>query len=155
MPSKPDFDLEKAHRYFAAECFNRTWDYIDKSPRTPEEDEKMLMLTMASFYHWTQRPDCTPGNLSIGYWQLARVHALLHHAEPARHYGQLCLKYSQGEGTEPFHLAYAYEALARAEAVAGDNAKRDEYLRLGHEVSKTLDDPETKERFLADLATIS
>jgi len=155
MTPKADFDMEKAHRYFAAECFNQAWDYIDKSTRTMEEDEQMLMLTMASFWHWTQRSDCTPGNLSIGYWQLSRVHALLRQAEPARHYGQLCLKHSRGESTEPFHLAYAYEALARAESVNGDAAKRDEYLRLALEVGEALNDPETKKSLLADLSTIS
>jgi hypothetical protein len=154
MKKLTDIELEKAHRYFSAECFNRTWDYIDKPARTPEEDERMLMLSMASFWHWSQRPDCTPGNLSIGYWQLSRVHALVRQPEAARQYGKLCLKYSQGEGTLPFHLAYAYEALARAESVAGDKAKKEEYLRLAREAGETLKDPETKQQFQKDLASI-
>jgi hypothetical protein len=147
-------EIENAHRFFSAECFNRAWDYIDKPTRSPEEDERMLMLSMASFWHWSQRPDCTPGNLSIGYWQLSRVHALMRQPEAARHYGKLCLQHSQGEGTLPFHLAYAYEALARAESVAGDTAKKEEYLRLAREAEETLKDPETKQQFQKDLADI-
>jgi hypothetical protein len=154
MEKSPAFDLELAHRYFSADCFNRAWDYIDKPTRTPEEDETMLMLSMASFWHWSQRPDRTAGNLSVGYWQLARVHALLRQPDMARHYGQLCLKYSQGEGTLPFHLAYAYEALARAESMAGNAAKKDEYLRLARDAGETLKDPKTKQQLLADLETI-
>jgi hypothetical protein len=66
MDQDPGLDLEKAHRYFSAECFNRAWDYIDKPSRTPEEEQAMLLLSLASLWHWTQRPDCTPGNLFIG-----------------------------------------------------------------------------------------
>jgi hypothetical protein len=154
MSDDPKFDLEQVHRYFSAECFNRAWDYIDKPTRTPEEDEMMLALSMVSFWHWSQRPDRTPGNLSVGYWQLSRVHAILRQPDAARHYGQLCLKYSQGEGTLPFHLAYAYEALARAEAIAGNGLEKDKYLRLARDVGDTLKDPETKQQLFADLTKI-
>ena len=155
MDSQPGFELEKAHRYFSVECFNRAWDYIDKPTRSPEEGQAMLLLSMVSLWHWTQRPDCTPGNLSIGYWQLARVHALLGQADLARQNGLLSLEHSHGEGTEPFHLGYAYEALARAEAVAGNQAKKDEYLRLAGEVGETMTDAESKQMLLNDLATIN
>ena len=114
----------------------------------------MLLLSMASLWHWTQRPDCTPGNLSIGYWQVARVYALLGQADAARQYAQLCLKSSQGEGTLPFHLGYAYEALARAEMVAGNSARMKEYLELARQVSEKMADPEAKKQLLDDLATI-
>jgi len=33
-------DKKKLHRTFAVDCFNRTWDLIEKGERTPEEDEK-------------------------------------------------------------------------------------------------------------------
>ena len=70
--------------------------------------------------HWTQRPDCTSTNLSIGYWQTARIYALLGQAENARRYAQMCFEVSQQPGVKPFFLAYAYEALAQAEAAAGE-----------------------------------
>ncbi len=65
------------HRYFSAQCFNRAWELIRRIDRTELESEQMLLLAQASLWHWTQRPDCTPRNLSIGYWQLSRVFALL------------------------------------------------------------------------------
>jgi tetratricopeptide (TPR) repeat protein len=154
MSKPPEVDLEKAHRHFSADCYNQAWEYIDKPARTPEEDERMLMLSMASFWHWTQRPDCTAGNLSIGYWQLARVYTLLGRLEPARHYCHRCLEESQKEGTLPFHKGYAYEALARAEQAAGDTNKVKEFLALAREVSETMTDPDDKMQLLADLATI-
>ena len=120
MPVTPSFDLKAAHRYFAADCFNNAWTLIEKPDRTPEEDEQMLRLNQASMWHWTQREDCTNRSLSIGYWQASRIHALLGRAAEARHYGELSLKYGSEE--PPFFRGYAHEALARAEAKAGDRA---------------------------------
>ena len=36
----------------------------------------MILYALASLWHWTQRPDCSTTNLSIGYWQAASVYAL-------------------------------------------------------------------------------
>ena len=88
MSQKPDFELSSAHRYFSAECFNRTWDFINKPKRTAEDNQKMILLSLASLWHWTQRSDCTPTNLSIGYWQASRVYVLVGQVENARIYGQ-------------------------------------------------------------------
>ena len=37
-----DFDLAAAHRYFAVDCFNATWELIDKKDRTAEGKDEML-----------------------------------------------------------------------------------------------------------------
>ena len=153
--SKPEFDVQKAHQWFAVSCFNGTWSYIDKESRTPQEEEEMLQTTMASAYHWSQREDCKPQNLSIGYWQISRVHALCGHGGEAVRYGQLCLDVSQGEGIDPFALGYAYEALARGEAVVGNRPKADEWLAKANAVAESITDEETKKMLLDDLATIS
>jgi hypothetical protein len=154
MAKKPDFDVISAHKYFSAECFNRTWDYMDKPIRTKNENEAMLHLSLASLWHWTQREDCTSTNLSIGYWQVSRVFALLRQADNARHYGELCLEASQKEGVPPYYFGTAYEALARAELVAGNLDKMELFLIQAHQVATMLTDPEEKKMLLSDLATI-
>jgi hypothetical protein len=152
MPKKPSFDTAEAHRYFSAQCFNQAWELIDKTDRTTEEDRQMLLRTQASLWHWTQREDCTDQNLSVGHWQTARVYALLGQADNAREHGRLSLEYSAKE--PPFYQAYAYEALARAEMVAGDKAAMAEYLDKARELTETLTDPDEKKFLEADLATI-
>jgi hypothetical protein len=154
MTKKPDFDLFSAHKYFAAQCFNQTWDYIDKPARTKSEEDSMLRLSMTSLWHWTQREDCTPTNLSVGYWQVSRVFALLQQAENAKHYGELCLEVSQKEGVLPFYLGYAYEALARAELVAGNRGKMADYLVQAQHTITLISDAEEKKMLLKDLETI-
>ena len=37
MSDKPDFDTAAVHRYFSATCFNKTWEFIDNSHRSPYE----------------------------------------------------------------------------------------------------------------------
>ena len=154
MPDSPGFDLEKAHRYFSSECFNRAWDLIDKPSRTPEEDRSMLQLGLASLWHWSQRPDRTPINLSIGYWQVSRIHVLLGQAGAAREYAQSALQASMSAGDFPFYLAYAYEALARAEALDGNAQAMEEYMQKARELTERVPDPDDKKQLLADLATI-
>lgn len=123
---QPTFDEAQGHRFFATNCFNRTWELIDMSNRTEADNEQMLLRAYSSFWHWTQRDDCTARNLSIGYWLLSRVHALLKHPDLARQYGELSLKHAGGE--PPFFVGYAHEALARAARVAGDHAQHDRHL---------------------------
>ena len=127
---EPDFDVAAAHRWFAAHCFNAAWELIDKPNRTTEEDEQMLRLSLASAYHWTQRPDCSNETNSVGYWQTSRIYALLNQPDNARRYGNLALASASHEGVGPFYRAYAYEALARAEALAGNHDLADYFLRL-------------------------
>jgi len=154
MTKGPDFDVAAAHKYFSVEFFNKAWDYIDKPNRSIDEADMMLHLSLASLWHWTQREDCTSTNLSIGYWQVSRVFALLRQAENARHYGELCLEASQKEGVLPFYSGYAYEALARAELVVGNQDKMEGYLNQAQEVAAILPDPQEKKQLLSDLDTI-
>ena len=121
MPSKPDFDLATVHKYFSATCYNKTWEYMDNPNRTKEDDAAMLQTAMASLWHWTQREDATPQNFSIGGWQVSRVFCLLGQPDNARTYADSALKFAEGQ--PPFYIAYAYEALARAEMVAGNKVE--------------------------------
>jgi hypothetical protein len=154
MAKKPNFDLQAAHHYFSAECFNRAWDYIDKPKRSTSEGDMMLQLSLTSLWHWQQRDDHTATHLSIGYWQVSRVYALLRQADQARRYGQLCLEAAQGEGVEPFYRGYAYEALARAEQVADNENEMEKHLIQAHQIATSLTDADDRKRLLKDLASI-
>lgn len=154
MSDEPTFDIQAAHRYFSTECFNRAWDLIDQEVRTPEEEDKMLNLGLASLWHWTQRPDCTSKELSLGYWQVSRIYAITGRPENATWYAERCLEATEEAELPPFYLGYAYEALARA-AMAG----RDRQVALAHiakarELAKQEESEEDRQLLLDDLATI-
>lgn len=88
MAAAPDFDVASAHRYFSAFCFNSAWDLMDKSARTAQEDEQMLLRAWASLYHWMMRPDCAAQNRSVSLWQISRVYSLLGDARNSLTYAE-------------------------------------------------------------------
>lgn len=152
MASTPIFDDANGHRLFSATCFNRVWEGLEAKQRTPEEDEILIACCLASLWHWSQRPDCTRRNLSIGYWQASRVYAVLGQAENSLRYGELCLQISAGQ--EPFYLGYAYEALARASALVGDESLRQKYVNCAMELAAEVPHDEEREALLNDLADL-
>ena len=146
-------DAPAAHRYFAADCFNRTWDLLEKSDRSEDENLLMIATAQASLWHWTERADSTAQNLSIAYWQLSRVYAVLGDAGQARRYAEACLGRS-GESA-PFYLAYAHEALARAASVAGDASTVERHLAEARTLVVQVAEPAEREALEKDLATIA
>jgi len=154
MAEETKFDQTAAHKYFSVNCFNHAWDLIDKSERTPEEDEEMIRLSLTSHYHWTQRDDYSTTSASIALWQISRIYAILGQADNARRYGQLCLEASQGEGVTPFFLGYAFEALARAEAAGGNEEEMQSFLNEARTAAEKIREADEKKMLLDDLKTI-
>lgn len=149
----PGFDDAAAHRHFAAQCFNGAWDLIDQPERTEAEQLLMLLRSAASMWHWKERADYAPQNLSIGYWQLSRVCALIGEANLARRFGQACLEASPVD--DPFLVGFGYEALARAAAAAGDPAEMERCLAEAEANAARVFDADNRAALLADLATIT
>jgi hypothetical protein len=151
MPVEPAFDLAAAHRHFAASCFNAAWVLMDKAERTPDEERMMVALNQASLFHWRNRPDCRPENLSIGYWQAARIATLLGHGFEALRAARICLEVS--ESLEPFHAGYAHEAMARAAALAFDSELAATHLARARALAAQVEDPDDRALLEADLNT--
>ena len=152
MSEIPPFDLEAAHRFFAPHCFNGAWNFIDKTSRSAEEDEAMLQLAMASLWHWGQRADVDARNISVGAWQVARVHALAGRGQEALRYGQMCLASAAAE--PPFYRGFAHEAMARACMVLGNAQGTREHLAAAHRFLGEVTNPEEHEMLAKDLKTI-
>ena len=152
MAKAPEFDVAAAHRYFAAECFNKAWDLIDKADRTPDEERMMVLLNQASMFHWLSRPDCDDKRLSIGYWQASRIQAVLRNGAEAMRMAELCLAHSRD--LEPFYLGYAYEALARASLVAGQRDRAAEYVALSEKQAALVAKEGDRELLRKDLAAM-
>jgi hypothetical protein len=146
-----DYDAAAGHQFFSADGFHRTWDLLDKKDRTPEDDEQMLLRATASLWHWTQRTDVTPENLSVGFWLVSRVHAVAGCAEEAVRYGELSLAEAGKPGVAPYALAYAHEALARGHAAAGRRKQASDHVALARKVSSRIADDDTRKALLSDL----
>jgi len=139
-------------RQLAVDLFNATWELIDTADRSPDKDLRMVHMAHASRHHWAQVGE--PVNLARGEWQVSRVYAILGRAEPAQFHGERCLEICREHGIGDFDLAYAYEALARAAVVAGDEAERDRRLAQARVAAEAVADPEDREHLDEDLDTV-
>lgn len=149
-----ELDKQKAHRFFAAHAFNACWKIIDQEDRTSDDDEMMLRLAEVSMWHWQQFDGHTDENLSIGYWQLARVYAIAGETDRAIDYANQCIAVTKKEPLGAFCVGYAYEALARACQTADRNSDWQSSLDRAYAAADSVDEKESREQLLADLATI-
>jgi hypothetical protein len=118
-------DEQEFHRRVAAASFNRTWDLMEKRNRSQEEDQLMLGLAHTSRYHWGLVG--TPRNQAVGDWQISRVYASLGQPGLALRYARGCLAACRKNRLGEI-IPTAYEAIARALAMAGDSKRAEGYL---------------------------
>jgi hypothetical protein len=142
------------HEHFSADCFNRCWTLIDKKTRTDAETEDMVLLAGASLWHWKERNDCKPKNLSVAYWQLGRVHCLAGDTDAAKQFGGKCIKVSVDGKVPAFYLGYGYEVMANASLLAGESKNARRYLDLARSQLAQVTDKESKKLLDADLSAI-
>lgn len=139
-------------RQLAVDLFNATWELLDATDRSPDDDLRMLHMAHASRHHWAQVGQ--PVNLARGEWQVSRVYAVLGRAEAARFHAERCLGICEDHGIGDFDLAYAYEALARAAAVSGDGTERDRRLAQARAAAEEVADAGDREHLDGDLDTV-
>ena len=145
----------ETERRLGADLFNKTWTLMEKTDRTAEDDDEMVHCAHASAYHWQQVG--TPANRARSEWQCSRVYSVLGRPEPALRHARRCLEICEAspDALEDWDLPFAYEALARASATAGDAAATSEYLALARAAGGPIADEEDRALLEADLATIS
>jgi hypothetical protein len=139
-------------RELAKSLFNGVWALMDREDRTVDDDDTMLHMAHASRYHWGNVG--TTVNLARGEWLCSRVYAVLRRAEPAHHHAQRVLDICTREGIGDFDLAFAYEALARAAAIAGDADAARRFTEQALAAAADISDDEDRELLLSDLETI-
>lgn len=144
---------EEAERRLAVNLFNHVWTFLDKEERTPQEEDEMVHAAHASRYHWGRVGG--PEHRARGEWQISRVYAVLGRPEAAVHHAQRCLDECQAHGIGDWDLAFAYEALARAHAVAGDRERSRECLERAQAAGQEIENEEDRNLLLADLKTIA
>lgn len=141
------------HTRFAKELFNLTWDLLDKEKRTTEENDKMVHAAHASRFHWGEIG--TPLEFERGEWQISRVYSVLGHPQAALYHAKRCLAICTESGIADFDIAFAYEALARAYAVAGQAQKCQEYTDLAEKAAQEIEEEGNREYFLSELRTVA
>ena len=144
------------HRQLGVDLFNHVWTLIEKADRSAAETDEMIHAAHASRYHWSQAG--TGVNLARGEWQCARVYSVLGRGEPALWHAGRCVELAQaataaGEA-ESWDVPAAYEAMARASAVAGDRAAALAWRERAREAVAGITEAEDREIIEGDIATL-
>lgn len=147
--------MELDHRQLGVDLYNATWKLLEQESRTPADDDAMLNAAHASAYHWSRVAGAGPENAARSQWQIARVNAVLGRGAAAVYHAERCLEHCTQNGIGDWDLASAYEALARAHRVAGNDAEYRRNLELGREALAQIADEEDREHIAEDLDELS
>jgi hypothetical protein len=146
------YTLYEAHREFAKRSHGRVWQLLERPDRSADESIEMAAAAYTSLYHWTHVG--TEVHRQRGEWLIARVHTVLGHSELAIRYARRCLELTEQnkEQMVDFDLAFAYEGMARALALAGETQEAAKFLEMARTAGEAIADPEDRELFMADLS---
>ena len=152
MTEEKKYTEQEWHKRTAITLFNLVWSLLDKKDRTKQEDDKMVHAVHASRFHWGEIG--TPVEFERGEWQISRVYSVLNRPQSALYHAERCLEICKEHNIGDFDIAFAYEAMARAHAVAGDKSDCEKYIKLAKEAGEQIKKKEDKDLFFNDLKTV-
>jgi DNA-binding transcriptional MerR regulator len=153
MPETDPKLSQEENRRVGIALFNATWTLIEKENRSRDEDDAMLHMAHASRHHWAAS-GTDAAHLARGEWQCSRVYAILGRPEPSLHHARRVLDLCRENSIGDWDLAFAYEALARGHAVAGDAEQARAYTEQALVAAEDIAEDDDRELVLGDLETI-
>lgn len=115
----------------AIDAFNTTWDIIDNEDRTKEEEKEMIKSALLSREMW-EKAGGTVLNIVRADWLISHVCSILGDGKNALKYAKTCYGMTLQYNIDDFDLVFAYEAMAYAYKVLGDEENMNNYLTLGY-----------------------
>ena len=142
--------LDDAHRHFAQATNGRVWELLQKPDRSPAENDEMLYAAHACAYHWKFAG--TAVHRQRGEWLISHVHVVLGHGKEALRHAQRCFELTESnrELMQDFDIAYAFEGMARAQALLGDHKMAEEFLVLAQQFGNNIANDEDRSIFMGD-----
>lgn len=152
-PTDTDLPPIKA-RALAAALFNRTWELLENSHRSPADDRAMLASALASRLHWEGVGD--DENYAAGDWLVAHVASHLGYADLALDFASAAHERALAADARvpTWLLASTQEGLARAHATAGHDDERDRFAAAARATLESVDDNEDRTLIASQLAAI-
>jgi hypothetical protein len=150
-----DAKSEVDHRQLGVDLYNSTWTLLENENRTRDEDDELLNSTHASAYHWSRAAGAGPQNAARSHWQISRVNAVLGRGEAALYHAERCHAICTENGIGDWDLASAYEALARAHQLAGNDGDYRRNLELGRKALAEIADEKDREHIEEDLEALA
>jgi tetratricopeptide (TPR) repeat protein len=149
MTEEQRMSISEFHKKIAVETNNEIWPILDKANPTRQELEDAMHMAHASRYHWSKVGERI--NLARGDYMISRVYSAMGRPEPAIYHARRCLEITQETGIGDWDLGFAYEALTRAYAIAGDREQYEKYLRMAKEAIASVKSEEDRKTVQGEL----
>ncbi|MBC8355556.1 MAG: hypothetical protein H8E66_26560 [Planctomycetes bacterium] len=146
MPEAP-FEESLAHRWFAVELNNKTWDWLEAEDYDDPSAERVVHAAHASCYHWLEAGGAA--NNARAECLVANVHAAIRDFSGALRHAFRCVELTKANPDElaDWDWAFAYDALARAHAAAGETKQASIVRMRARELGNKIADEQDKEFF--------
>ena len=150
MAEAKTYTLEEAHDYFAQATNGRVWELLQRPGRSQADDDEILHAAHACAYHWTFAGSAV--NRQRAEWLISHVHVVLGHGPEALRHAQRCFELTEANRDlmQDFDIAYAFEGMARAQALLGDHRMAEEFLVLAQQAGSAIADEEDRSIFMGD-----
>lgn len=149
---KTSFTLEEFHKKIAVETNNSIWPVLDSENPTDAQLEEALHSAHTSRYHWSKVG--TAVNIVRAEYMISRVYCAMKRGEPALFHAHRCLEITKENNIGDFDLAFAYEVMARANAVAGNKSECKKYYELAKTATDQIKNPEDKKICEGELSQV-
>jgi hypothetical protein len=149
-PETKKYSVDEAHLFFAKSLNGEVWELLQKMNRSKDENETMLYAAFASAYHWLHAG--TGVHHQRAEWLLSHIYAELGTLHPALSHASRCFELTNEFPVlmKDFDRAYAFEALARANALVGNKEEAIKYIQLADEAGQAISNEEDKAIFQGD-----
>lgn len=134
--------LEEFHKKMAVETNNSIWPVLDSENPTAVQLEEALHSAYTSRYHWGKIG--TAVNAQRAEYMISRVYCAMNRGEPALFHAKRCLEITKENDIGDFDLAFAYEVMARAHAVSGDEKECKKYYERAQTATEQVKNPEDR-----------
>ena len=142
---------QKMHHEMGIEMNIQTWNLLEKVGRNERDDARMISFAHASLYHWRKSHKYKPINEQRGQWLLSHVYAVLGKSKEALYYAKKTQKLTIEQDLKDSDRAYAYEALARANAAIGSKYESLKNLWNAQMVVNDIANEDDKNNFISVL----
>ena len=145
------------HRQLGVDLYNATWTLLEQErPHACDDDDEMLNATHASAYHWSRAAGAGPAErCTRPVADLARERRARPRRGRAVPRRTLPASTAPRTGSATGTSRAAYEAVARAHKVAGNDAEYRRNLELGREALAQIADEEDREHIEEDLDALA
>ncbi len=151
MEEVKSYTIDDAHKHFAQSINGRVWELLQKPHRSQADDDEMLYAAHACTYHW--KFVGTAVHQQRGEWLIGHIYVVLGHSQEALRHAERCFELTEANRDlmQDFDIAYAYEGLARAYALSGNQKKAREFFDLAQQAADKIKDDEDKSIFMGDI----